>query len=57
MVLFDNDNDVQEVACHNPSLGVTTLALGSRPRQGVARLQAKRETQESHHMFLRVQRV
>jgi hypothetical protein len=35
-----------------PSLIVTTLALGSRPRQGVARLQAKKETQESNHMLL-----
>jgi hypothetical protein len=31
---------------------VTTLALGSRPRQGVARLWAKRKTRESHHMLL-----
>ncbi len=36
---------------------VTTLALGLRPRQGVARLQAKRETRGSHHMLLRMQRV
>jgi hypothetical protein len=28
-------------------LYVTTLALGSRPKQGVARLQAKREARES----------
>jgi hypothetical protein len=34
-----------------------TLALGSRPRQGLARLQAKREAQESHHILLRVQWV
>ncbi len=27
---------------------VATLALGSRPRQGLARLQAKREIGESH---------
>jgi hypothetical protein len=36
---------------------VATLALGSRPRQGVARLRAKRETWESLHMFLGVQRA
>jgi hypothetical protein len=36
---------------------VTTLVLGSRPRQRVARLRAKRKTQESHHMLPRMQRV
>jgi hypothetical protein len=36
---------------------VTTLALGSRPRQKVVRLRAKRKTQESHHMLLGMQRV
>jgi hypothetical protein len=36
---------------------ITTLTLGSRPRQGVARLRAKRKTRESHHMFSGVQRV
>jgi hypothetical protein len=36
---------------------VATLALGSRPRQGVARLRAKKETRESHHMLLGVQTV
>jgi hypothetical protein len=36
---------------------VTTLALGSQPRQGVARLRAKRETRDSFHMLLGVQRV
>jgi len=30
---------------------VATLALGSRPRQGFARLWAKREAQESHFML------
>jgi len=30
---------------------VATLALGSRPRQGLARLQAKKEAQESHIML------
>ncbi len=36
---------------------VATLALGSRPRQGVARLWAKTETRESLHMLPGVQRV
>jgi hypothetical protein len=51
------------VVIHAPSLHaslmdiVATLALGSRPRQGVARLRAKRETRESLHMLLGVQRV
>jgi hypothetical protein len=36
---------------------VATLALGSQPRQGVASLRAKWETQESHHMLSGVQRV
>jgi hypothetical protein len=37
---------------------VATLALGSRPRQkGLARLRAKRETRESHHMLSGMQRV
>jgi hypothetical protein len=31
---------------------VVTLALSLQPRQGVARLWAKRETQESLHMLL-----
>jgi hypothetical protein len=36
---------------------VVTLALGSWPRQGVARLRAKRKTWEPHHMLLGVQKV
>jgi hypothetical protein len=36
---------------------VATLTLGSRPRQGVAWLRAKKETRESLHMFPGVQRV
>jgi hypothetical protein len=36
---------------------VATLVLGSRLRQGVARLRVKRDTRESLHMFLGVQRV
>jgi hypothetical protein len=38
----------------NLTLGVTTLALGSRLRQGLARVRAKKEVQESHLMFLGV---
>jgi hypothetical protein len=30
---------------------VTTLALGLRPRQGLARVRAKKEAQESHLML------
>jgi len=33
---------------------VTTLTLGLRPRQRLAKVQAKRETQESHFMLLEV---
>ncbi len=33
---------------------VATLALGSQPRQGLAMLWAKRETQESHRMLPKV---
>ncbi len=41
----------------NPKLSVATLAFGLWPRQGFARLRAKREAQESYHMFPGVQRV
>jgi hypothetical protein len=34
---------------------VTTLALGSQSRQGLARLRAKREARGSHLIFLGVQ--
>jgi hypothetical protein len=34
---------------------VTTLALGSRPRQGLTSVQAKRKAQESHLMLSRMQ--
>jgi hypothetical protein len=30
---------------------VTTLALGSRPKQGLAKVRAKNEAQESYFMF------
>jgi hypothetical protein len=33
---------------------VTTLALGSRPRQGLAKVRAKNEARESHFMFPRM---
>jgi hypothetical protein len=32
-------------------LYVTTLALGSRPRQGLAKVRAKKEARESHLML------
>jgi hypothetical protein len=35
-------------------LDVVTLALGLQPRQGLARLWAKKEAWESHLMFLEV---
>jgi len=45
--------------CMNYNLGVmmanvTSLALGSQPKQGLAKVQAKKEAHESHFMFLRV---
>ncbi len=38
-------------------INVATLALGSQPKHGVAKLRAKREIRESLHMLLGVQRV
>ncbi len=38
---------------HLGMICVATLALGSRPRQGLARVQAKNEAWESHFMLLR----
>jgi hypothetical protein len=38
------------------TLFVTTLDLGSRPKQGLTRVKAKREAWESHFMFLGVQK-
>jgi hypothetical protein len=35
-------------------LNAATLALGLLPRQGLARVRAKREARESHLMFLGV---
>jgi hypothetical protein len=34
---------------------VTTIALGSRPKQRLVKVRAKSETRESHFMFLGVQ--
>jgi hypothetical protein len=36
-------------------MSVATLTLGSRPRQGLARLSAKREAREPHLMLLGMQ--
>ncbi len=38
------------------TLGVITLALGSQPRQGLVRLWAKKEAQESHFALPKVQK-
>jgi len=37
------------------SFSITTLTLGSRPRQGLARVRAKREVRDSHFMFSKVE--
>ncbi len=50
-LLMNIINDDNMVHC------VTTITLGSQLKQGVARLRAKRETQESLHMLPGVQRV
>jgi hypothetical protein len=47
---------VYECYLHN-FIFVATLALGSWPKQGLARLRAKKEAWESHHMLPKVQRV
>jgi hypothetical protein len=41
---------------YNRLIDVATLALGSRPRQGLARLRAKKEARESHLVLPRVQK-
>jgi hypothetical protein len=44
---------------HDPWIyidGVATLALGSRPKQGLARVWAKREAPESNLMLPKVQK-
>ncbi len=53
--LFDNIGDSNIFIIVDLRQGVATLALGSRPRQGLARLRAKREAWESHLMLLGVQ--
>jgi hypothetical protein len=48
--VFPNGTNNVTEAPHISAI-VATLALGSRPRQGLARLWAKREAWESHLMF------
>jgi hypothetical protein len=52
--LLSLQNHVKMSTTYNPThtLIVTTLALGSRPKQGLARVRAKSEARESHFMFL-----
>jgi hypothetical protein len=38
--------ELEKNCIYTSKLGVTTLALGSRPRQGFARVRAKREARE-----------
>jgi hypothetical protein len=38
--------------CKSNIMCVTTLTLGSRPKQGLAKVWAKNETQESHFMLM-----
>ncbi len=58
---FYNDLDhcfmqAGESSIHGCEWSVATLALGSWPKQRLARLQAKREAQKSHLIFLGVQK-
>ncbi len=48
----------QKMLCFSKNVTkcVATLALGSQPKQGLARMWAKREAWESHFMFPRVQK-
>jgi len=48
---------IQDFTYHNGTNthNVATLTLGSRPRQGLAKVWAKSEAQESHFMLLGVQ--
>ncbi len=50
--IFNNTNKTKQ----HLSLIVTTLTLGSQPRQKLARLRAKREVRESHLMLSGVQK-
>jgi hypothetical protein len=45
---------MNNIEWNNKTKGVITLALGSRPKQGLARMKAKREARESHFMLPRV---
>jgi hypothetical protein len=47
-LVFDSVSIVISTFIQFESVGVVTLALGSRQRQGLARVRAKREAQESH---------
>jgi hypothetical protein len=47
--------DVYWCIWHFDRFGVTTLALGSWPKQGLARVGNKREAQEAHLILLKVQ--
>jgi hypothetical protein len=38
------------------AFSIATLGFGSRPKQGLTRMRAKKESQESHHMLLGVQK-
>jgi hypothetical protein len=46
--------NVEKITCN--WFNVTTLALGSRPKQGFAMLRAKKEAHKSHLMLPRIQK-
>jgi hypothetical protein len=46
---FDKVIFIHNLLCLFPT--IATLALGSRPRQGLAKVQAKSEARESHFML------
>jgi hypothetical protein len=50
VIEFISSNGSKEVITHNIE-AITTLALGSRPRQRFAKVRAKCEGQESHFML------
>ncbi len=54
---YNNPSVLIQVCAKFTNLNVVTLALGSRLKQGLARLRTKREAWKSHHMLLGVQRV
>jgi hypothetical protein len=54
---FNTLKTLVQKSSNDCSFIITTLALGSQPKQRVARLQAKRKTQESHHKLPKVQKV